>query len=64
LYIDLWEDYLEPGSVPVAKTKATKAVKKASARTAKSVRTKTKTNAKNPRRQETESRRQKGKKTR
>jgi nitrile hydratase len=51
LYIDLWEDYLEPGSVPVVKNKTTKAVKKTSARAAKSVRTKTKTTTRNPKRQ-------------
>ena len=64
LYIDLWEDYLEPGSVPVAKTKTTKTVKKASARTAKSVRTKTKTTIRSPKMQETRGRKQKRKKAR
>jgi nitrile hydratase subunit beta len=63
LYIDLWEDYLEPASVPVTKTKTTKAVKKASARTAQSARTETKTTARSQRRRKTEDRRQKGKKT-
>jgi nitrile hydratase len=46
LYIDLWEDYLEPVNAPAVKTKT---VKKASARTAKSTRTKTKTTAKSQR---------------
>lgn len=63
LYIDLWEDYLEPGSVLVAKTKTTKTVKKASAQTAKSVRTKTKTTTRSQRRRKTEDRGQKGEKT-
>jgi nitrile hydratase len=62
LYIDLWEDYLEPGSTPTPKAKTTKATKKVSARTARGARTKTKTTTKSQRRQETEGRRRKGRK--
>lgn len=62
LYIDLWEDYLEPRSTPTPKARTTKAAKKVSARTVRSVRTKTKTTARSQRRRETEDRRQKGKK--
>jgi nitrile hydratase subunit beta len=63
LYIDLWEDYLEPASSLTPKAKAAKAAKKVSAGAAKGARVKPTTSARSRRRRKAVDREQKGKKS-